>query len=39
MPQTMVTKTAPTGPKKRFTQNIQLDQHRVIKKSKTDKPY
>jgi len=37
MPQTLITKTVPTGPKKRFTQNIPIDQNRAIKKSKTDK--
>jgi len=39
MPKTLITKTVPTGPKKRFTQNIPLDQQRIIKKTKTDKPY
>jgi len=39
MPQTLITKVEPVGPKKRFTQNVQLDQRRIIKKTKTDKPY
>jgi len=39
MPQTVVNKTVPTGPKKRFTQVMQPDYNRTIKKPKTNNKY
>lgn len=37
MQQAVVTKNIPTGPKQRFTQVLQSDYNRVIKKPKTNK--